>query len=589
MVDYDIIIKDATIVDGTGWKAYKGSIGVYGDRITAIGEVGGDAKKVVDAKGLTAMPGFIDAHSHSDMSLLFYQKCESCVMQGVTTFVGGQCGTSPAPIGGATTLFGPAADYITEIEPHKYYPANGLYLLDEVNKLLKEKFGWVIDWHTMGEYFKRVETEGISINYAPLLGHGTCRYVIMGKNFKRTATDSEIEEMSELVYKGMEDGCRGMSTGLDYDPDVFADEKELETHLRIVKEYGGIYSPHWRRTGRRRERAKWHRAIEPITGIREVIEMSKKVGIRLQIAHLYSGYYVMPPPPPIIQEAIGKATLSLIDEAKREGLEVTFDVIPYREEGETLPYLCSILTPWIRETGSRENLAKWLKADDYRREIKETLYTGKWFIKANQNPLTNPRWAENIKVVKSKNPSYENRTIAQIAGDQNKDSIDAWFDIIVEDPDTRGAIPDYRGTDEYVKLFFKNPLGMVGVDKSAVDLKREQKTPPYTIPGVNSYSAFPSFLNRYVKEQRIFTIEEAAIKTSALAAKAYEFKGRGLLKDGYIADIVLIDWPKLEVVGDVIKPRRYPKGIEYVFVNGKAVVEEAKHTGAKPGKILTRE
>lgn len=586
-LDFDLIIKNATIVDGTGKPAYKGSIGIKGEHITAIGDLKGDAEKTIDATGLIAMPGFIDVHSHADWTILWYPKCESYVYQGVTTFVGGQCGGSPAPIREYVRVPYILQDYLYELAPFMYYPES-LYPLEQVNEWMEKIFGWTITWRTMGEFFKVVMEKGISCNYAPLLGHGAVRYAVMGKDYKRKATREEVEEMIELIHQGMKDGCLGMSTGLDYDPDVFADEEEIVKCVTTLKEYGGVYSPHWRRTGRRRDIPLGARLPDRIEGIRQVIETCRKTGVPLQIAHLYGGYEVSPPGPSEIQEAIGIATLKEIDKAIEEGYQVTFDVIPYNPWWNPMPYLCSLLAPWLRLLGSREKLGYWLKIKDFREEIKQAIFAGKWFIRVAYNPNVNPRWAHNIKVIKHKNPQYNGKTIAQLSRELNKDPLETYFDLIAEDPDARGAVPDYRLTEDYVKLFFKHPAGMVGVDVAVFDDKYERKSPPYTIPGINTYSAYPSFLIRYVKEQKIFTLEEAVQKISTLPARVYKLRGRGTLLEGSYADIVLIDFDKLEVTGTPLEPRRYPKGIEYVIVNGKIVINKGEHTNATPGKVLTR-
>ena len=216
MAEYDVLIKDATIVEGAKKKkAYKGSIGVKGDKVAAVGDVKGDAKNTVEAKGLTAVPGFVDAHSHADWTLLWFPQCESYVMQGVTTFVGGQCGGSPGPLGEVIRLPRPLTDHLPELDPYKFYPRQPYYPLERVNEWMKEIYGWTLDWATMGEYFKRVDEAGVSMNYAPLVGHGSVRTKVMGLDYKRHSTKEEWAEMREFIHEAMKEGCVGMSTGLD--------------------------------------------------------------------------------------------------------------------------------------------------------------------------------------------------------------------------------------------------------------------------------------------------------------------------------------------------------------------------------------
>ena len=588
--EFDVLIKDATIVEGTGKKAYVGSIAIVGDKVKALGDVKGDAEKFIDAKGLTALPGFVDSHSHHDGLLLWYPKCESYVMQGVTTFVGGQCGGSPAPVGDFMGLPGRLREYLQEFVPYKYYPEKSYFPIDQVNEWMKEKFGWTVDWKTMGDYFEVVEKKEISMNYAPLVGHGTIRRVVMGEDYKRHSTKAELDEMKEHIHQAMKDKCIGMSAGLDYDPDVFASLEEINDSVAVLKEYGGVYCPHWRRTGRRRGVAAGHRRVDKIDGLLECIETCRMTGVSLHFAHIATGWYIDPTPPEILEEANVKATLQVIDEAREEGLDVTYDAIPFFVQGgfSVMPYLCSLLAPWLRELGSREALAKWLKVPDFREEIKDALRRGKIFWRIAYNPNTNPRWADNITIVKSKSPGCDGKTLAQIAEERKKDPFDVYFDLIVEDPDIRGIAGAIRPSQSY-KLFYKHPAGMVGLDTSARDDKWEGKYPPYSIPGINTFSAYPIFFNELVKKDKILSLEEAVQKTSTMPAKVHNLKGRGVIEEGSYADIVLMDFPNLKVLGNTVEPRRYPKGIEYVFVNGGAVVEKGKHTGATPGKVLKRE
>ena len=264
MEEFDLLIRNATIVDGSGKGTYGGSIGVKGDKVSTVGDAKGDAKEVIDASGLTAVPGFIDAHSHADWSLQFFPKCESFALQGVTTFVGGECGGSPAPIGDMIGLPGLARQFIHELIPFKYYPDKHFFPREQVNELLKEKFDKTVDWYTMGEYFEVIEKQGFSVNYAPLVGHRTVRSYVMGEDFKRHTTEEERADMAVLIRQAMDDGCIGMSVGLDYDPDVFASRDEIVEHVKIMNEYSGVFCPHSRRTGRRRNISTGHRQHFPL-------------------------------------------------------------------------------------------------------------------------------------------------------------------------------------------------------------------------------------------------------------------------------------------------------------------------------------
>jgi N-acyl-D-aspartate/D-glutamate deacylase len=435
--EFDVLIKDATIVDGTGKPKYNGSIGIKGEKITDIGDIKGEAAEIIDGSGLTATPGFIDAHTHADWNVLWYPNCESFVNQGVTTFVGGQCGGSPAPLGDMARVPGMLSDYIDELDPHKYFP-EPIYPLEKVNEWMDEKFGWRIDWNTMSDYFNRVEEEGISANYAPLVGHGTIRYMIMGKDYKRHAAQAEIDQMKEHIHQAMKDGCLGMSTGMDYDPDIFASQDEIVQSVATLKEYDGVYSPHWRRTGRRRDVKPGTPPVERITGIKECIDVCRKTGVSLEIAHLADCYGPVGAGafPASLERASAEATLETIDEAIAEGLPVNFDYIPIPYNGRRLlPYLISALTPWVREAGSVERLAEMLRMSDYRQDVKDELFAGKWHIRIRMSPVSNPKyWADNVLILKHENKEYEGKSLREISIDLEKDPLDTYFDLIVEDP-----------------------------------------------------------------------------------------------------------------------------------------------------------
>ena len=587
--DFKTLIKDVTIVDGTGKRPYKGSIGILGNRISAIGDIKGDAAEVLEASGLTATPGFIDAHSHADWTLLWYTRCESHVMQGVTTFVGGQCGGSPAPFGEIMRVPSMLADHLDELDPHKYYP-KPLYPFEQVNEWMKQIFGWSIDWTTMEGFFNRVESEGISMNYAPLVGHGNIRFNVMGADYKRHATQSEIDQMIEQIHQAMGEGCYGMSTGMDYDPDVFAAQDEIVKCVAALKGHNGVYSPHWRRTGRRRGVKPGTPTAERIDGIKDCIEVCRETGVHTEIAHLADCYGVRAKgvTPPSLETVAGEATIQVIDDAIKTGLPVTFDYIPIpHNDLRGLPYLCSLFTPWIRELGSPERLAEWLKMEDYREDIRDSLFAGKWHIRQRFSPVSNPKyWARNIIVVKHSDPEYNMKSIAEIANMLEKDPLDTMFDLITMDPYAR-ASTFYRSRN-VERVFLKYPAASICLDSSVFDHTYKKEGPPYTLGKEGTFDGFVSILIKYVREQGMLSIEEAVKKMSSNAALAYKLESRGMLKPGYYADINLIDIENLKVMSDNLEPRRYPKGIEYVFVNGEKVVEKGEHTGAKSGMVLRK-
>ncbi len=594
--EFDLLVKNAWIIDGTGREAYKGSIGVKDGVVAQVGEVKGDAAKTIDAKGLYASPGWIDAHSHGDTTLLFFPQAESYVMQGVTTFIGGECGGSMGPFGDLIPLPGIARYYADELEPHKYYPKNTIFPRDQVNQVLERHFGVTIDWETLGEWFKRVEEVGVSMNVAPLVGQGTIRYKVMGTDYKRHSTPEELEEMKALIRQALEEGAIGLSTGLDYDPGVWASMDEINECVSVLKEYeNAVYCPHWRRTGRRRGVKFGDTRSNKVDGLLESINTCRVTGVKTNIAHLTPGWRLVPEGNEYMEEHNIRATLKFFDEALEEGLDISFDSMPWFLRGgfDVMPYLCSILLPWLKEAGSRERFAEWLRAEDYRQEIKDALRDGKWFIRLAYNPNTNPQWAENIWISKHKDKSLVGKNLAQIAAERGTPQLDTWFDLICEDPDAMGYAAGTADTGNfpwkrYRALMFQHPVGSLSLDQSVYDAKYEMTKPPYHRPGINAFNAFPAFIIKMVKEEKIFTLEEAIYKMSTAAAEHHNLKGLGRLTPGSRADITIFNLDGLKVTATPVEPRQHPKGIEYVVVNGVPVVEKGRHTGARPGRVVKR-
>jgi len=583
--EFDIHIKNATIVDGTGSPAYKGALAVKGERIAAIGNVEGDAKMVIDAKGLTVTPGFIDVHNHGDLSILYYPKADGFLRQGITSFVGGQCGDSPGPFGEYIGLPWILSDVYTDVADRMYYK-NWLQPRDLINPRHKELYGWEIDWDTMGGFFKKVEETGLSPNYVPLVGHGDIRSLVIGPEFQREATKKEIKEMKSHVEAAMEEGCRGISVGRDYDPGIYAGMEELVECAKTAAKYDGVYASHSLRTGHRKARKVGVPGPMPINGVLEAIDVCRQAKMSVQISHMGTMYTVSPGNNRNMTQAAIDNTLKLIDDANEEGLNVSFDTIPNHLAGGLggSPYIISSLRPWLKISGSPEQFVKNLKMPDFREEIKATINSGKWY---SLNPNIRPTWANGATIVECKDKRFLNKNIAQVAKDLDIEPLDAFFEIIMADPETKGM---RSGGDDWAKLeYFKHPKMMIGIDAYAVDETKESRHYPPSYPSENSYGGFARYLRRAVRETNTLTIEEAIRKVTSSPAKKFKITDRGVLKQGAYADIVAVNMNKVTDKGNALQPRLYPEGIEYVIVNGEIVVKNSTHTGALPGKILYRE
>ena len=556
--DYDVIIKSTTIIDGTGKAPFKGDVAIKGEKIAAVGNIKGEAPVVIDGSRLTTCPGFIDPHNHADLSIMKYPLCENLVMQGITTFLGGNCGDSPAP-------------------------------------LKNKKFG---------EWLLEVEKAEISINYAPLVGHNTMRRLVMGEDYRRRATTEEIEKMKELAVEAMENGAFGFSVGLDPGPGHFSDTEEIVAIAKEVKKYGGFFDPHTRGV-----QSQWatddpkevnygvfYGPVEDAfvgmyRGYREAIEVARRTGIRTNIAHLDNAYMVPQPHPDFLETAGAQATLEyLIGSAREEGLDVSFDVIAFDANisGKEWMYWGlfsrSPALNWVYQIArrSKRDYIAQLRTKEFRDKVRRTYEAGRLKLGMIHTKAW-PYWMNYFKIIRCKNKEYEGKTIAEIARLRNTDALEAIFDIIVEDPDTIWIqYLDPRLHPEVIPVLMRYPYAMPCTDTRALpaELKDDFDVSP------TAYGLYPHYIRRYVKERPILSLEEAVRKATSLPAQVIGLKDRGILKAGNFADILMFDYESIKETGDYINPDQRPEGIEFVLVNGKVIYKDRTHTGQKPGKVI---
>jgi N-acyl-D-aspartate/D-glutamate deacylase len=583
--EFDIVIRGAHVVDGTGSRTFVASVAVRDGFIVEVGEVRGDAGVVIDSEGLVVTPGFIDAHNHGDLSILYYPLAEGFVRQGITSFVGGTCGDTPGPYGDYIGEPWFLWDIYEDISNYMYY-RDWLLPREVVNDRHRELYGWEIDWDTMGEFFERVEDKGLSPNFVPLVGHGDIRSLVMGPDYRREATGEEIEQMLEHVHVAMEDGCVGLSVGRDYEPGFYANFDELLACAGAAAEYGGLYDSHCLNRGPPRVLEPWASPPPKLDGVKEAIDIGREAGISVQISHLGSLYPSGPGDSEIMKKSAMEATLKVIDDAVEEGVDLDSDVIPNHLAGGifTTPYLIRLLLPWMRISGSPEDFSKALRMDEFRGEIKETISSGKWFM---LHPSMNPSWPSDIKVAESEEKEFMDKTVKEIAENLEVEPLEALLEIISRDPYTKAI--RFREDDYEKRMLLSHPRAMVGVDTFATNTGLEHRNPPWMKPNPNSFGGFPRYFRRMVRETQTLPLEEAVRRVTSSPARKFKIKNRGTLKKGNHADIVLMDPETITDTGDQINPCQYPKGVEYVIINGEMVVEKGKHTGRKPGKILYRE
>ena len=556
-----MIIKDTTIIDGTGRASFRGDIAVRGERIAAVGRVRGQARVVIDGSALVTCPGFIDPHSHADLSLRKYPLCENLVMQGITTVLGGNCGDSSAP--------------------------------------LKDK--------TFGEWLLEAEKAGISVNYAPLVGHTTLRRLVMGDAYRRTATAEEIGKIKDLVTEAMESGAFGLSASLDPGPGHFAGAEEIVALARAVKTSGGLFVPHTRGTQSQwatddPEEVGYGIFLGPVEdsfvgmyrGYVEVLEVARRTGVRLHIAHFDNAYMLPQPHPGFLDAAGARATLdSLIAGAREEGLDVTFDVIVYdanisgKERMYWGLFSRSPALNWVYQIArrSKSDYIARLGTKEFREKIRRTHEAGRLKLGMIHTKAW-PYWMDYFRILSCRNKGYEGKTIGEIARLRGTDALEAVFDIIVEDPDTIWIqYADPRLPPEAIPVLITYPYAMPCTDARALPavLQDDFEVSPA------AYGLYPHYIRRYVKERRVLSLEEAIRKATSLPAQVIGLKDRGILKVGNFADILVFDDVSIKDTAEPTDPDQRPEGIRFVLVNGEVVFQDGIHTGRKPGKVLRNE
>jgi N-acyl-D-amino-acid deacylase len=539
VVEYDVLIKDGFIVDGVSSRWRRADVGVCEGRIVKIGRIStSKADIVINAGGLTVAPGFIDVHSHSDITALIYPRAESKVYQGVTTEVVGNCGLSPAPVN---------RDSLPLL---KHY-------IDSFFGKISEYLPWT--WLTLKEYYEEVMRQGISVNMAPLLGHGAVRIAVMGFE-QRDPSRDELNSMKAIVRQAMEDGALGMSVGLAYPPGLFAKIDELVGLAKIVGEYGGVCAFHIRDEGAGVSEA-----------VSEAIRIGREANVSIEISHIKI----------IGRRNWGRSSeiIKAVEEARRDGVNVAADQYPYTA-GQT--GLCNILPPWVQEGGIRkliERISNPSIQDRIRRDVEEG-------VDGWRSIASEVGW-DNIVVASvntDRNKPLEGKTISQIANIWNLDPLEAVFKLL-RDEDGCVSIIVLYGCEDDLKSFLSRRWVMIGSDHSGVKVG---EGPLGGIQHPKAYGAFPRVIAKYVREDVVLSLGEAIRRMTSLPAKKLKLRNRGILREGMWADIVVFDALKLADKATYQNPAIYAEGVEYLLVNGVLVVEKGKHTGAKPGKILGR-
>jgi len=520
---YDIIIRNGVVVDGSGSPPFREDIGVQGDTIVKIGDLGGArAEKTIDARGLYVSPGFIDIHNHSDISVLAVPSADNYILQGVTTIVTGNCGSSPAPI----------------TDENK-----------EMTRWYTEKYPEVsIDWRSYSEYLERLDKLGKKVNIAPLVGFGSVRSAVLGfEDIK--PTEAQLREMKEIVEEAMKAGAFGLSTGLIYIPQNYAEKREIVELCRVVSRFGGIYTTHMRNEG-----------IKLLDSIIEAVEIGIESGCPVEISHLKA---VGKPAWGLVRKA-----LDLIEYYVSLGYDVSADVYPYTATSTTLSV---VLPRWVREGGYGamvEKLRDPATIEKIHREVEETWrYTGRVI-----------EWGEVVIAYSPSHRDVEGKSIAEISREWKENPIDVVVKLLVDDDGLTSAVFHTLREEDVIEAI-KSPYTAIGSDGS-VQKYGDGKPHP------RSYGTFPRVLSRYVRELKVLSLSEAVRKMTSLPARKLRLWDRGLLRPGMKADIVVFNYYSVRDTATFDNPHSYPSGVEYVVVNGELAVEEGELTRNMSGRLL---
>lgn len=534
MPAWNYILRGGWVFDGRGGKPRVGDVAVEDDRLDAVGEVHGDsgtappsALKILDCSGLAVAPGFIDVHTHSDLSLLAGPEADTHVAQGVTTNVCGNCGNSPFP------ARGPRAERLAETAA---------------------QYGLKVDWKGLPGYLKRIEKTPAAINRGLLVGHGAVRASVLGYD-NRPPNEEELEAMRQEVRKAMKLGCLGLSTGLIYPPGMYAETGEIVDLARVAAESGGVYASHMRSEG---------------AALEESLAEFIRVGLEAKIPAVLSHIKVSG------RENWDKidALIGELEKAVGKGLKLTADRYPYTASETSLDVL---LPAWVFEGGRAKQLQR-LKQKTSRNRISREL--------ANIHPEVDSWQDVIVGSVKSNDlKDLQGRSIAEIAAERDESPVKTYLDILVEDESETSAMY-HQLSEDHLERLLQLPWVMVGSDSSA----RASKGPSVAShPHPRGCGSFARVLGRYVREKKLLSLEEAIRRMTSLPAETFGLTGRGRLEAGCFADITVFDPEKVRDKATFRSPKKPSEGIRHVFVNGRPIMLDGKRTEERPGRLLRRE
>jgi N-acyl-D-amino-acid deacylase len=533
---FDLLITNGRIVDGTGAPWFRGDVGVSGGRIVAMGQLAGHAaRETVDATNLVVAPGFIDMLGQSEFNVLVDARAASKITQGVTTEITGE-GGSIAPLNDAM-----ARALVKSSQPQF------------------DRFKVALDFRTLGEYFARLEKNRPAINLGSFVGAAGVRSYVVG-NGQKTATAADLEQMKKLVEQAMQQGALGVSTSLQYVPGRFASTDELVELAKVAKQYGGIYISHQR-----------SESAQIMSSLDEVFQIAERANIPAEVWHLKTAYKAnwgrMP------------EVLNYFDAARARGLDVTANMYPYDRASNGLD---ACLPVWVRE-GGLDAMLQRLKDSSLRERIKKDMDDPN--AKDWENQWYGSGGGAGVMVSTVLDPAlrkWEGKNLVEIGKEMGKDPRDALMDLVIADGGETSVIISIMREDD-VRLALASPMISIGTDSGA---RGEDGPFAASKSHPRAWGSFTRVLGKYVRDEKLITLEDAVRRFTSRPALRVGITDRGILRPGMKADITIFNPATIRDVSTYIDPTHYSQGVDYVFVNGKAVVSGGKITSERPGEVI---
>jgi len=535
----DLLIKNGHVIDGSGSPAFKSDIAIKNGKIERIEpSLNLDCDQVIDATGHIVSPGFIDIHSHSDTTIMINSRAESKIRQGITTEVVGNCGMSAAPL--STT-------FMTEVKEH-------LALHADYGKA--ERLGEL--WVTFEEYIQHLNNLPLGINMMPMVGFGTLRTAAMGLK-SGPPNKNEMKAMVHMLEESLDAGAAGMSTGLEYLPDSLCKPDDLIQLCRVIKDKNKLYSSHIR--------CESHYLFP---AIEEAIRTGEESGCRTQISHLKLGG--------MFNWGKTEQLFDLLEGAISRGVRLSWDQYPYTAWGTGLT---DYIPDWVMQEG-KQKMMGYLKDRSSRKRLRQEIEEQ---IKRGTHAYNTAPW-ENVQITMVKSDKYktvEGKKISQIAQELDIDPLDFVFDLLIEEEGAVNTVV-FCMSEKDIQTIMTHPHTIIASDARALatygELSKGSVHPRY-------YGALPRILGKYVRDEKVLSLETAIKKMTSMPAKIMGLETRGTLATDMIADITIFDANSISDRATFEDPHQYSKGIEQVILAGKVIIDQGNHTQQMQGQIIT--